>query len=746
MVSQVNISSNSLAVGPRADRLGTTGLLDNSLAPAIQEDQETNSLFPNVLSSFTSYSCILTFGMLTTNELNDPDNTYRTQGPQRIIARSGGSGSKQIPTAYEKEFGITTEYFIDDVEIQSILAPNSQTRQTNATLINFKLQEPYSMGNLLQTLAVTAFDAYPERAANENSNLSYIDVPYILGVQFVGWNDDGTYVEIPNTTRWIPLRLSGIEFSVGTEGTTYDVNAYAYNEIALIDEIQTVLEDVQLRGSTIADFLQIEQDNLSSLTGILNERQLAEKDAENRPEPDQYVIAFPKNGESLSAQITAAQEQNQGATVTDNQSNDSVTASSGVTLDQIKEIVEDPGNINEIGLSKLSTDPFDTGTRLMGRPEDVEAEIDGVTYFERGAVRVRQDLLAVTFKWGMRIQEIIEELILMSAYGEQLVNEPSDDQGRKKYFRIETDVYNQASQENERKRKRSAKIFVFKVIPYKVSEFYFNHPATITKGIDKLRALIPKSYDYIYTGKNDDIINFDLNFNHSFYAGIRYDFGQLSSDSILNRSNEEQVTYRAGDGNNDTSEPSPPLEGRANANNGERGPSGDVPQSPANQIARDYNDLILNSPSDLITLDLEIWGDPYYIADSGIGNYTSKSDTTQPQTTIDRTVDYQNNEPYLIINFKTPVDYDIENESSSYGQMKFPEIGGETVSQFSGIYKINLVTNNISANKFTQSLQLTRLRNQSESGGDSALAVPGNTNNLISNLVNNVQASSGGSE
>jgi hypothetical protein len=604
------------------------------------------------------------------------------------------------------------------------------------------------MGLLLQTLAVTTLDAYPERAANENTTLSYIDVPYVLGMQFIGWNDDGSYVEIPNTTRWIPLRLSTMDFSVGTEGTTYQVSAYAYNEQALIDEIQTVYEDVELRGSTIADFLQIqEQEALPSLTGILNQRQNAEKSAGNRPQPDQYVIAFPKNGDSLSKQINAAQEENQGATVNQdqNENSNSVTSSPGVSLDQIKEIVENDQHINEICQSTLSKNRFDTGTRPMSRSQDIENTTDdGLTYFDRGTVQVREDLLAISFKSGMRIQEIIEEIVLMSEYSEQFVTAPSDDEGQKKFFRIETDVYNLASQENERKRQRSAKIFVYKVIPYKVSESYFNHPTTATKGIDLLRRRIPKSYDYIYTGKNDDIINFDLNFNASFYAGIRYDYGQLSSDIITDRSTEQQTVLTSGEGASDTEEVSGLVQGIANSNTGEAGGSGNVFQSPENQIARDFTELLLNSPADLITLDLEIWGDPYYIADSGVGNYTAALDG--PQTTVDQTIDYRNNEPYLILNFKTPIDYDIENESSTYGEMKFPESGGKPITQFSGIYKIFTVTNSISANKFTQTLQLARLKNQTGSSNGGSLVITGNTDNLISQLLEGFQASSGGSE
>jgi hypothetical protein len=735
------MATSNIRVGPRSSSLGSAGILDQTVGPVVNEDSNsTTSIADNALNSYASYSCIITFGVLSDREVNDPANTYRKNGPQRIIARSGGSGTKQVPTTYEKELGITAEYFIDDLEIQSTLAPTSQTKQTNANVINFTLKEPYSMGILLETLAVTARDAYPERAADDTTTFSYVDVPYVIILEFIGWDDQGRYREIANTTRYIPVKLTGVDFTVSPEGTSYNVGAVAWNEQALIDEIQTVNETVELEGSTIAEFLQVQRNGLKTLTATLNERQNAEKEAGNKPQPDQYVIAFPKDDESLSAQINQVQEQNQGATVNEGDANsNSVTADTGITLDQIKEIVENDQNINEIGQSKLVSSGeaiFNTGTELMGRPEEVFTfQENNINFFARGQIVVQEGSKSISFMPGMRIQEIIEEFVLMSEYGEKLVTEPSDDYGRKKYFRIETDVYTLASTENVRKQQKSAKIYVYKVLPYLVSESYFNHPSTSTKGIDALRERIPKKYDYMYTGQNDDIINFDLNFNTSFYAGIRADFAQTRQDLLLSRGPRREGVYRLGEGTRDTQELPASVEGTYSSNTGQRGGSGNVDLSAESLIARDFNDILLNSGADLITVDLEIWGDPYYFADSGVGNYTAPSAESTPQTKKDGTIDYQGNEPYLILNFRTPIDYNQSNDSQQYGEMTFPEAGGKPVRQFSGIYRINTVTNSISANRFTQSLQLTRLRNQTQAGDGGSLAEPGNTDNTISPIL-----------
>jgi len=109
--------------------------------------------YPNVLGKYASYSCVITLGVLDDNEIADPGGTYRRNGVKRVVARSGGSGNQQVKTVYEEQLGITAEYFIDDLEINALMVPNTATRQTNATTVSFVIREPYSMGLLLETLA-----------------------------------------------------------------------------------------------------------------------------------------------------------------------------------------------------------------------------------------------------------------------------------------------------------------------------------------------------------------------------------------------------------------------------------------------------------------------------------------------------------------------------------------------------------------------------------------------------------------
>ena len=80
------------------------------------------------------------------------------------------------------------------------------------------------------------------------------------------------------------------------------------------------------------------------------------------------------------------------------------------------------------------------------------------------------------------------------------------------------------------------------------------------------------------------------------------------------------------------------IPGRCSPNAGNTkdagGPNGSCPES---VVARNFNEALVNSPTDLIGIDFTIWGDPY-IADSGMGNYPALPATFN--MTTDGTMNY----------------------------------------------------------------------------------------------------------
>lgn len=714
-----------------ADSQGATRNVDNQ-SPARNESQvETdNSRLPlkNPLSSFASYNCIFTLGILTNEQVIFPEQTYREGQPFRTLIRSGGTVNSQVQTKYENDFGITAEYFIDDVNIESVMAPTGKTRQTNATKITFTVLEPYSMGLFLQTMAQSAFEA---------GHTNYAKAPYLLSIEFVGYDVEGNAFQVPSTKRYFPMFFTGINFDVTAGGSQYSIEAVPYNESAFADEIQTVKENIDIKGETVADFLQIGEEDDESLTYWLNRIEVADEEADNKQTRDEYVVLFPTQNTSLEENIFQTSPRTGTATknIDQTESPSDVNVSS-VTSDQVRNFAEQDSNINKIGSSRIVKDAFEAGLQIFGRPE-FEEENPGV--FSRGNITISENGRRMTFKQGTRIQEIIEEIILLSEYGRNLAIQEADSEGMKEWFKIESSVYPITDTSSETQRGQSSRVFVYKIVPYRYNATKTSSPSSPAAGIEEIKRNAVKKYDYIYSGENDDILTFDIQFKTAFFQAIQFDLGQLGQDqkeaganSSVNPSSDTVPRVAEGNQNQSAQDTQEALSSSQNVSAVSESDGGGTKNSARTSIARMFNEAIVNSQADLITANMEILGDPYYVADTGLGNYTARTGQASPNITEDGTINYQFKEVDILVNFKTPIDIGED------GFMQFPTIDSEPVAQFSGAYQVVSVINSFSQNKFTQTLELIRRRNQSkqeqqqlgDGGGRQAIEEGGDENRL----------------
>lgn len=691
----------------------------------------TGGPLPNKLNKFASYNYIFTFGPLTNFEINYPDATYRKNGPSIVIFKSGGTADNQVRTLFEKERGISTEYFIDDVQIDSIIAPTPQTKQTNATSLSFKVTEPYSMGMFLQSLQIGALEA---------GHKNYLEAPYLLTVEFVGWDDNGNPVSIPQTRRMFPMKLALATFNVTGGGSVYQVEGIPWHEQAFSDSVQTITEDIDIKGETISELLQT---GAESLSVMLNNRQVELENAESVSTADQYVIMFPTDRSSENEGILGQFVEESGATtetefreLTQARRREIYETISGIqggeipddfdaelsgilglTVrrsalgESIRDFAENSENTNAIGTSQIVKSYLDTGQQIFGRPAFVEDENnEGV--FSRGSITISDNARRINFKSGTRVQDMIEEIVLLSDYGRQFVTQPTDENGNKTWFKIEADVYNVTDSDNVDQTGRSPRVYVYRVVPYTVNSSRINSPTAPTPNISNLKKQALKQYDYIYTGDNDDIINFDIQVDGAFFTAIQSDMGQLGQDQQMSGSNSltsqnDAPLHRRNQGNSANRSASGTA-GQSTSSRANTGLSGTVQVHTESSVARAFNDAIVNSPVDLISADIEIWGDPYYIADSGMGNYSAAEVAEAMNLTIDGTMDYQSGEVDVLINFRTPLDI------GSDGYMDFPGLGSKPVGAFSGLYQVIYVMNKFMGGKFTQEMKTIRRRNQED--------------------------------
>lgn len=131
-------------------------------------------------------------------------------------------------------------------------------------------------------------------------------------------------------------------------------------------------------------------------------------------------------------------------------------------------------------------------------------------------------------------------------------------------------------------------------------------------------------------------------------------------------------------------------------------PGGAAADDVANAVARDFHNAFLNQKGDLVVVELDILGDPYFILNSGIGNYFSS-----PSSGVmsDGSMAYEGSEVLIYVSWRNPID--IKNGGPLY---QFPN--GGTLSPFSGIYKVLQVFSTFKDGTFVQKIKATRIQGQ----------------------------------
>ena len=676
----------------------------------------------NQLKAYASYTYNITLACLTVNEVNFPDSTYRAGPPQVTILRSGGGAPNKARTAYESS-DAELEYFIDDLEINAVVTPTTRTRTSNATTIGFSVIEPYSMGLFLQTLMI---------AANKAGHADYLKSPYALIIEFKGYDDFGRIKSVDDTSRRVfPIKISKVDFDVNGSGSRYNIRAYAWNEGSLMNTTQSMATDTTITGDNLQEMLQ---GGPESLTGVINRRIREKAEERNTVNKDEYIIMFPgqlvsslglgnqadtpgdaapsMTAQSFYRRITGANYETlldfeEAAAEEGLENYINLTPSNNNIGATVKRMADNPALSNAIGRSNIDQGMATGGSVPFGRESFAKDPNSDV--YRQDRIEISNSFRTMQFPQGTTIEQIIEECVVISTYAKQSAAEMQvDSDGMVDWFRIHTQTFLMPDESVRRITGENPKVFVYAVVPYKVHSSVFGVSSAPSVGVEERVQQAAKKYSYIYTGENDDIIDFEINFNSAFFAAISPKFNgsgdnKLGTRDGTNNPNNANLQAREGaEGPNSTTGSGVLREVPNFSQTG--GGGGTTTETPEVQIARQFNEAIVNNDTDLVTLELTILGDPYFLADSGQGNYSSPA--VAKAYTADGTMDYQRSEVEVVVTFRTPIDY-----NRAGGGMLFPE-QTVPVEAFSGLYKVTTVINNFSGGKFTQVLSLIRRKNQ----------------------------------
>ena len=712
-----------------SERSAFTDYVDNGYMSPYEGDDSSASRIPNPLRNHNGYNYTITLGVLSAAEYNNPES-YRSSGGFKnyIIKSSGGDLNKRYQVFDEKAGGSDhAEYYIDDIELDAVVAPNPNTRVTLGTSLSFTVVEPYSMGNFIQAVIGAASDA---------GYSSYSTAPFCLRFDFDGWNLDGsTDANFIQRPIFLPIKFVTMDFSVSGQGSIYQVKAVPMSESGLADDINKIKTSIRASGVLCHQILET---NDASVTSAINSHIQGLEEAGALAPYDRYVICFPKTRTALVDALQAGTISESAFTTTPEElelerrgflaanpevrnlnptynPTPVVIPQTTQTYAILKTFAENPDLMNEIGLSPINEDtnaPGNSSEAQANAVVNTETGLVDTTSIAAQPATVSRDY---QFNQGQQITSIIERTVMQTRYAAERSTEGATN-GLNKWFKIDTQVFIDDGALTESQMGRKPKVYVYSIVPYEVDEATTMAPNARPSNTRGLRNSAAKEYNYIYTGKNEDVLNFDLKFNNAFLMTANSNFG--STTGTLNDPN--QGTTASTQTDEDSGAAPPPTTDLTTADeaapamaltdrNGES--SGTQSNDIRRQIAEMFHDRITNLPVDMVTAEMEIIGDPFFIPQE-TGNYVAPP-SGRPGVTQDGTMTYQQGPVFCVVNFRTPFDYQIKGAT-----MEMPQI----VPGFSGLFQVWAVKNSFSKGQFKQTLKLIRRRGQDDP------ATTGNTN------------------
>ena len=679
---------------PRAADFLNDGVSKVEQNPNIPDPQNNNlpSIVQNPLEEFASMTPLWTLACLTPEQFNNPA-IYRnsTDDLKNVIFASGGRFDSQRTTTL---FG-TPEYFVNNFIMKSIVAAGGKTGNSNAFKFEFDIYEPYSMGLLLQSMQAAALNA---------GYLNYMEnCPYLLRLDLNGYKEDGT-VLTSIKPKFFTMKFTSVKFQVTESGSQYKVEAIPYNHQGFTDTINVTYNDLKIVASKEGTVEDILVNSPESLVSVLNKIEQNMVDEQKIGYPDVYDIQFPQNSSEFVSTTKISQA---NAAIVDPNAPPDVTIQGDIVPSILRTKltqVKSGFTSNDIGKASLGFTQGSGGNFVMKKEGDQRDEKTGIV--NRDGMTIDPNKRAFQFGQGQSLTAMINRIILSSDYAKKAMDPKNLVGGYIRWFRLDVQIellkYDPEVGDYARK-------ITYRVVPFLVHHSVFSNPNAAPIGYQDIKKQICKAYEYIYSGQNLNVLKFDININNLFYTG--------SSPSAENKS--AQVA------NQDQKGPAPDPAKTTKNNQGtapeaqtatlgrsrvkrdpkllEAPPGGSGDRSTEQMVAEQFHRAFIEgSSADMISVDLEILGDPYWIVDSGLSNYFAASATPSSQITEDGTMNYESGEVYIYLTFRTPSDI-----SETTGLFDFPK-----VSPFSGIYKVINCESQFNDGLFKQKIKCLRMQGQ----------------------------------
>ena len=622
---------------------------------------------PNPLFKYASYNVIFTLSALTQAELEDPQTLLKGTAHD-IIVRSAGIGN---PNPTDNLSAENKAILKSDKAVKSLRDARenlrrgrdlyfSKVRMFNVPSLNAQ-RRLTSVTNIemeiIEPMGISLLDKIRGAAANCNY-LDHISAPYLLTMEFSGFDEFGKPIsetEQEMLKRKIPIKLVNMGLDVNKGGTTYSVKAVPMNEHGYTNHhIYLRTSGVIKRGNNI-------QDTMDSLAAIMNKQTEDEKKQQLVEIADTY------------------------------------------------EIVVDP----EFAQEQASPGGLGMGDIAVGGQSDARED-----FILRKAGQVKQnDSLLVIMTELMKSLPRFQRERSLESFKQKIEKSGKGTKPEEMYFNyffIDSSVIPDSSRFDRVRGKHPRKI-IYNIVPYKIHAYALVDPGASTG--TNFEQFVKKTYNYIFTGDNLDILDLNINYRVAYFQTKLKDIeGKSGSDKFSKESGEQQDDVERENPNTKD-----PFREYPYIHQSEVGTTTSVTSgiNKGNSTELDQRlDALSNPTADMVFVRMTILGDPAYLGQSQfIPTTASRGDLASNRKKLAFSQGNRDiwNEIYgnynmgfgdvvIKLNFRSPTD--VNEKTGVYELAKDEQIA------FSGLYRVVQVDNIFEDGKFVQELQLVRFNNQ----------------------------------
>lgn len=692
----------------------TTRIQSNSLVATSTTTASTaQNTVDNPLHVYDSYTYCLSLHLLGIEEFNnlvDNSNPNKTYVPQNVLISSAGRWDDLL---FRRNPSFTEDFYFDDFKMMSIINTTQRNRNTNLIECNFTIIEP---------LGFTFINRLLEAAQSVNRGQgNYLQMPYLLQIDFFG-HQDGNLAPAPirSLTKHIPIRLITLKSKVTTRGTEYQIQAVPFNHQAYSQINVTSPAAFSVTGSTVQGIFgsgQVDtlyKENLTIQKGLQREQRALQEFLSQRTtegSEQDYI-----NAQTALSSVTSKLNTDFSQFNVNGFCN-----ALNTWLDdlRVQNTIRVPNFINVVFHEEIASHTlYPTGS---GPVNVAQAEASGTTDRnkktelqtaggkDKGSLNFNGTTL--TIPAGTSIDKLIDWAVRNSTYIGNQISDPTllkDVQAGKdtfgqalKWYKIVPKIKILSYDVTQNK---YALDITYYVKPYWLAA---KHPYA-PKG---RQAGYVKKYDYIYTGKNKDVIDLQIDFDMMYLVQLTaYRASQKNNETgpgvgagpYVNPNLTPLVPTIVNDPNStDPSNPAPVTTGVVAGSTATLGRTGGDPQKAV--VAGDlHRSIMLNARGDMINVKLRILGDPHFIKQDDIF-YGQDLQPPPGQFTKNESLWMDGGELYVFLNFESPADYD---ETTGLAD---PKASRYRYSEFSGVYKIITIESSFAKGKFEQSLNLVKL-------------------------------------